>query len=168
LVAIHFQLQYQLQRTDRLSSLAELKNHRKNQKHILSVDDSVDHQILLKTLLESVGYLVHCTENCREALALLHSEALPDLILCDLQMPVMMGDEFLKCLSLDLRFNSIPTILISASELLVNQKSAICADEFLIKPLQIDKLINAVERLLSRNSLSDHPDTKSPAAILRS
>jgi two-component system response regulator VicR len=64
-------------------------------KLILIVDDSKDNQDLLKLVLVSKGYSVHCASNGQEALVMLFElSILPDLILLDAKMPVMDGYEF--------------------------------------------------------------------------
>ena len=66
---------------------------------VLVVDDDPDIRETLRFVLEDAGYPVYSAENGSEALAILSSgKELPGLILLDLMMPVMSGDEMLRAL----------------------------------------------------------------------
>lgn len=114
-----------------------------NKKRILIIDDSIDIQGLLKALLESKGYVAHCTSNGAEALALLESmPVLPDIILVDLRMPTMDGYGFLEHAKQDAKLRNIRTILMTADN--CDELHDIC-DEVLQKPLNIARVMAAVE-----------------------
>lgn len=115
-------------------------------KHILIVDDSLDQQVLLATLLESKGYTTQCTSNGEIALDLLHSTLkLPDTILLDLQMPIMDGFDFRQIQRNDPLLKNIPVIVMSGDA----NCAAIQArtqTEVLSKPQNIDELLEVVFR----------------------
>lgn len=114
-------------------------------KRILVVEDSVDFQLLLKTLFMSEGYEVGYASNGKEALGLLRSLAdLPDLILLDLMMPVMDGVEFRKQQLLDPRLAAIPIVLMTAhGDAQLSQN--IGAKGYLRKPMDLDALLEAIK-----------------------
>jgi len=121
-------------------------------KHILIVDDSFDNQNLLKLLLESSGYIVECTRNGEEALSLLNSKTLPhlpNLIVTDLQMPVMDGRELVRHLRTNSRFKSIPVVVMTGSEQTVQLDNDHGVAEVLIKPLQFHSFRDTIGRVLS-------------------
>jgi two-component system chemotaxis sensor kinase CheA len=60
---------------------------------ILVVDDSITTRLLEKNILEAAGYRVQLATNGQEALDLLASGGLPDLIMSDVAMPVLDGIE---------------------------------------------------------------------------
>ena len=81
---------------------------------ILIVDDNqVSHQIL-RVLLERDNHEVTSVFNGQEAIENLSQEAV-DLIITDVNMPVMDGIELLKNLRQDQRFTETPVIVLTAS-----------------------------------------------------
>lgn len=114
-------------------------------KNILVIDDSLDSQLLLSTLLESKGHSVFCYSNGRDALEWLQKlRALPDVILVDLRMPVMDGFEFLDLQRKMPQLKDIPTVVMSGDEVNganLNHRSRI----FLKKPFNIRSVMSAIE-----------------------
>lgn len=70
-------------------------NHMTARYSVLVVDDESVLRDVCEIVLSSAGYQVHTATNGAEALTLLN-KAKPDVILLDLFMPVMSGEEFLK------------------------------------------------------------------------
>jgi CheY-like chemotaxis protein len=135
-------------------------------KNILVIDDSLDSQLLLSTLLEAKGHSVFCFSNGREALAWLQSlTILPDVILVDLRMPVMNGFEFLDLQRRIPKLKDIPTIVMSGDESKganLNHRSRI----FLKKPFNIGSVLTAIEghpRIHKRVNWSDSQQFLNPA-----
>jgi CheY-like chemotaxis protein len=116
-------------------------------KRILIIDDSTDMLSLLRCVLEARGYGIDCDSNGEDALDRLRSgDALPDLILLDLHMPIMDGYDFLKLQKLAPELKSIPTILMSGDENLESGHGDFCPDAVLRKPLSISLVVDAIER----------------------
>ena len=85
------------------------------QGYILVVDDLPALANLMAEMLATAGYRTVTTANGQEALAHLRSgEALPALILLDLDMPVMNGWEFRREQLSDSLLASIPTVIVTA------------------------------------------------------
>lgn len=85
---------------------------------ILLVDDDSDDQLLFQEALEDAGSHVLCVvaDNGIDALQKLNSlQHLPDIIIMDVNMPVMNGMECLKELKKSGQFSSIPVIMYSTS-----------------------------------------------------
>lgn len=85
---------------------------------ILLVDDDIDDQLLFQEALTQVDGAVRCitTGNGIDALEKLNASAfLPDLIIMDVNMPMMNGMECLKALKASERFSAIPVIMYSTS-----------------------------------------------------
>ena len=83
---------------------------------ILIVDDSLTARLMIRRCLEIAGFSsARFREAChgREALAMLKEES-ADLILTDLNMPVMDGKTLLKLIKASPRLNAIPVIVISS------------------------------------------------------
>ncbi len=112
---------------------------------VLVVDDDDAIRDSLSMLLEDEGYPVATASNGREALDYLHRGSRPCLILLDLKMPVMNGKEFRLAQQRDRLLSAIPVAVISAH--VTKQVSMeIEADAFLPKPVDIDVLLQTVQR----------------------
>ena len=98
---------------------------------------------MLAVLLESEGYDVQTTGNGVEALTSL-SKARPSVILLDLMMPVMSGDEFRERQLADPRYREVPVICMSAAHDGRERCARIQADQYFQKPVDFDRLLGAV------------------------
>ena len=113
---------------------------------VLVVDDDPDIRETLRFVLEDAGYPVYSAENGKEALAILASvERLPGLILLDLMMPVMSGDEMLKALKAVKALAQIPVTIVTASGAPMPK----LASGLLKKPVDLDVLLRIVSRSCS-------------------
>ena len=110
---------------------------------ILIVDDDLDHRFACRDLLIDNGYVVQEAGDGKKALARLvdPAEQPPCLILLDLSMPLMDGWQLLAIMKSYLRLQSIPVVLISAQEPLLDpvQHGTIAA--YLRKPADADELL---------------------------
>lgn len=97
---------------------------------------------MMALALQLAGNRVITASNGREALGLLQERPPPCLILLDLMMPVMDGWQLRAALRRDPRLAEIPVIVVSA----VSEEMAarLGAADFLPKPIDIDKLVEAV------------------------
>lgn len=110
---------------------------------ILVVDDEREVRQMLAEFLESRGYRVALAGSGREALAAVEREV-PDLVLMDVRMPVMDGEEALKLLGA--RQPGLPVVMVTA-----NADSAVTARllrlgavDYVPKPLDLEYLYQAV------------------------
>jgi CheY-like chemotaxis protein len=110
---------------------------------VLVVDDDPDTRESMQEVLEAEGYAVSCVANGREALEYLQHSPRPCVILLDLMMPVMDGWQFRREQKLDPTIADIPLIVITASG---KRPVLIDADELVMKPLDIGRLFEAIER----------------------
>jgi two-component system chemotaxis sensor kinase CheA len=83
-------------------------------KTILVVDDSITTRTLEKNILEAAGYHVKLATNGEEALAVLMSDGLPDLVISDVNMPRLDGFELTHRVKQDKRYADIPVILVTS------------------------------------------------------
>jgi CheY-like chemotaxis protein len=110
---------------------------------VLVVDDDPDIRETLRFVLEDAGYPVYTAENGKEALAILASQnRLPGLILLDLMMPVMSGEEMLKALKAVKALAQIPVTIVTAS----GAPMPPLATGLLKKPVDLDVLLRLVEK----------------------
>src|SRR5215470_16405048 len=97
---------------------------------MLIIDDDAVFCEIADQLFSSVGYTVRCAEDGFEALAMM-KEALPDIIICDLNMPRMSGFELLAIVRR--RFPPIPVIATSGEYVGVDWPTGVIADAYLQK-----------------------------------
>ncbi|KFE66137.1 response regulator [Hyalangium minutum] len=119
-------------------------------KTVLLVDD--EHAILdaLSGILEDEGFRVVTASNGREALARL-AEAVPDVALVDVMMPIMDGRELLREMQDEARWKRVPVVLMSAVPQAILERDAplACAD-FFQKPFDLWKLLARLKELAER------------------
>ncbi len=110
---------------------------------VLVADDDEAIRDVIAEVLRDEGYRVVCAENGQRALDALRKDVRPDLLLLDLMMPVMSGWEVLEHLK-ELRegdsLSKVPIVIISAM-------ASPGAYEHLAKPIDLDRLLEAVARL---------------------
>lgn len=117
-------------------------------KLVLLVDDSQTMLISLKMNLELNQYKVETASNGKEALDKVKSGLRPDLIITDLNMPVMNGLDFIREVRQILRFTPI-LILTTESEASKREEAKrLGATGWLVKPVSGQDLINVVRRVL--------------------
>jgi signal transduction histidine kinase/CheY-like chemotaxis protein len=115
---------------------------------ILLVEDNADMRRTVSRILESVGD-IHTAENGAEALSLLQ-HLRPDIIITDLMMPVMNGNEFVKKLSRNPAFSQIPILILTAKNL-GDEKTELLKTgviDYLTKPFNPEHFLLKVRNLL--------------------
>ena len=119
-------------------------------KKILVCDDDQGILEMLELLLDDDGYAVVLEPNSVNALKTIEREQ-PDLILLDIWMPVISGDQILKTLKADQQTQRIPVLMYSASTEGKTIADTCGADAYLSKPFDITQLLLEVETLLNGN-----------------
>ena len=115
-------------------------------KKILLVDDEPALLFVLTQGLKKRGYEVFCGRDGREALDLA-PQLMPDLILLDVGLPALEGDEVTLLLKKDDKLKNIPVFLISSVTAGLGEKAAACgADAYLEKPFSINELSAMIEK----------------------
>lgn len=117
---------------------------------ILVVEDDKNLRKLIVTCLEKANYTVFESINGEAALNLLDTQYI-DLIVTDIMMPEMDGYELIKELR-DAKYE-IPILIITAKEDIEDKKQGfnLGADDYMVKPINIDELILRVKSLLKRS-----------------
>jgi CheY-like chemotaxis protein len=116
---------------------------------VLLVDDNEDVRSLMRFWLEGRGYCVVQATNGEVAVEIALRER-PDIILMDICMPHLDGFTAARRIRAREELREIPILAISAHDIQELQGAAIDAgcDEILAKPVDSDKLENALSRLL--------------------
>src|SRR5262245_19679786 len=115
---------------------------------VLVVDDDTDLREALGETLRDHGFQCALAADGREALQVLSSAPLPDVLLLDLMMPGVDGWQVLAHMRSQARLRRIPVIVISASGPQVTGTLP-RTQPLLPKPIREDELIRAVERALA-------------------
>lgn len=119
---------------------------------VLIVDDSPAMRSFVKRVLTLSGFeMGACLEagNGSEALELLRKEWV-DIILTDINMPVMNGQEFVRNLTAREEFRSIPVLVISTdrTEDRIREMISLGARGYITKPFQPEELREELEKVL--------------------
>lgn len=124
----------------------------KNEFCILLADDNPEYLWLMQSLLQIRGYKVLVASDGIGALETAAAKQ-PDLCVLDIQMPGL--DGYTVCQRIR-EFSSAPVILLSAlsAPTAINRGLDAGADDYLIKPIGIDKLTSRMNALLERAPIS--------------
>ena len=128
-------------------------------KRILLVEDELSLSKLIKLNLEIKGYDVTLATNGRKALQLM-DEAYFDLVILDLMLPLLNGLDVLTAIRVT--NSEIPVIITSAKDTSSDRIEGLKqgADDYLIKPFEIEELYLRIQKLLERSAaLSKKPLT---------
>ena len=106
---------------------------------VLIVEDEAFLRESLQEFLEDEGYVVQTAQNGAEALGLLEQGALPCLMILDLVMPVVTGNEVYEKMQSDPRLRRVP-IVVSTSDPTRAPEGAFVMK----KPIKLDRLLGAV------------------------
>lgn len=125
---------------------------------VLVVEDNEMNRVFACAVLESMGLKrVECARNGREGLDKVET-FVPDIVLLDLMMPVMNGEEFLRELRADPRYRALPVLVLSAVEDQATRNAlfAAGANDYIGKPIDRLELVARVEvHLRSHLALAD-------------
>jgi two-component system, cell cycle response regulator DivK len=124
---------------------------------ILYVEDNDDNVFLLKMRFELIeGFEVLSAEDGAAGCAAAEAER-PDLILMDLDLPVVDGWEATRRLKANPVTRDIPVIVLTAHAMTGSREKALEAgcDDFDTKPVEFDRLIAKIERLLGKRGDRD-------------
>lgn len=114
---------------------------------ILVVEDDHDLQFLYNTMLARQGYEIVSTERTGDAMLYLTHEDF-DLVILDMNMPDMPGIRLIEFAREDVRLRHIPIMVISANNHWEKEVFALGVRNFLVKPVKLKDLVNAIGRVL--------------------
>ena len=123
----------------------------KPRKSVLIIDDSETNLLLMQTVLNNKGWNIETASSGKIAMEMIKDKP-PDLILLDLLMPEVDGQQMLEWLKSDDGLKDIPVVVISA----VNAKKTIetClgkgAAYYMPKPVKIKELIEIIQKTIHK------------------
>jgi two-component system, cell cycle response regulator DivK len=118
---------------------------------ILVVEDQEDNRQILRDLLASAGFRMVEAHDGRQALAVARSER-PDLILMDIQLPLVDGYEATRSIKRDPELKHIPVIAVTSYALSGDEKKALEAgcDAYIAKPYSTRSLLAKIGQFLEQ------------------
>jgi two-component system cell cycle response regulator DivK len=118
-------------------------------KRILVVEDQEDNRQILRDLLKSVDFEIIEAENGEQALAAVGKQR-PDLILMDLQLPILDGYEATRRIKANPAFKDVPIIAVTSYALSGDEAKARAAgcDDFVPKPFSPRQLLAKIREYL--------------------
>ncbi len=118
--------------------------------HLLLVEDNEINQLIAEELLRSVGYTVETANNGQEAITMLNAKSY-DLVLMDIQMPVMDGLTASKTIREDEKFKDIPIIAMSAHAMAGDKEISIAhgMNDHITKPIVPEILYSTLQYWLN-------------------
>lgn len=131
----------------------QLVSENTNRPTVLVIDDNTDIRQYERTLLQD-EYIVLEAANGKEGLAVALKEV-PDLVICDVMMPVMDGLELTEQLKTNTATSHIPVIMLTAKNLEEHRAEGYehGADSYITKPFHSKVLLARIENLLRQRQL---------------
>lgn len=122
----------------------------KNKTILLVDDDKDDRDLITEAMVRCDSFItIEIATNGQEALEQLDISPLPDLILLDINMPVMDGIECLQRIKQSIKYHTIPVIMYSTAGL--SEIRAKCCEmgaaDFIIKPTSFKSVCIEIKRV---------------------
>lgn len=121
------------------------KCHQCHSLNILLAEDTMINREIGREILESYGFTVHCAENGIEVLELLENQDV-DVILMDIQMPVLDGIQTTFKIRANSKYSSLPIIAMTAHAMPEDKQRCIEAgmNDYISKPFIPDELVKTI------------------------
>lgn len=125
--------------------------------HILLVDDDAELLKMLEVVLHKAGFVPHLAVNGMEALSKVE-ELRPDLVVLDVMMPLMNGNDICRRLREQEDTKELPIIMLSALDSVDDKLAGFQAgaDDYVPKPVDPKELVARITALLNRSPFGRH------------
>lgn len=125
-------------------------------KNILVIDDDETITTIIDLALKSGGYTSDTANSARDGMAKA-CQSTPDLILLDYNMPVKDGFALLKDMRSIPELECVPVVIITALSIpeIVSQAVTLGVAGFLVKPFDLETLLNRVKKALDGEKIID-------------
>lgn len=124
---------------------------------ILAIDDEPSMLMIIQHFFKE-KFVVEVKSTAEDALKWMQQGNIPDLIICDLNMPDINGGEMVKLVRSSGFISSIPFIILSATESSEQKIQALNAgaDDFMVKPFNRKELEARINSLLRRSGKNNY------------
>jgi CheY-like chemotaxis protein len=124
---------------------------------VLVVDDDVRNVFALTSALELHGMTVLYADNGRDGIALLQEQPKVDLVLMDVMMPDMDGNETTEQIRQMPQFAELPVIFLTAKAMQGDRDKSLAAgaSDYITKPVDLDRLLHIMRSWLIAESHAD-------------
>jgi CheY-like chemotaxis protein len=120
---------------------------------ILLIEDDTDDQMIMRFAIERVIPTYECTiaNNGREAIGYVESDSPYDIVLIDLNMPLMNGFETLKIIKKIDQYKNVPVVIVSTSRSKydIDRSKRLGATHYIIKPDTLPELVDELKYVLT-------------------
>ncbi len=115
-------------------------------REVLLVDDDMRNLFALSKILQDKGFKVHQAADGEKALEILHSEEHVELVLMDIMMPVMDGNEAIQRIRNMDKYKKIPIIALTAKAMPADRQKCIeaGASDYIPKPVDMNNLFSLI------------------------
>jgi len=122
---------------------------------VLVIEDQEQNQYLMKYLLEANGFHVILTSDGAEGIEAA-SRVQPDLILLDIQLPVMSGYDVAKALQSDANLSAIPIVAVTSYAMPGDREQVLASGctGYIEKPIDPDTFVNSISIYLKQRQES--------------
>ena len=130
-----------------------------SQVRVLLVEDNLVNQKVVLAILRKKGYQIDVSNDGREALAKLEGSHPYDIVLMDVQMPVLDGLETTRIIRKNPRWDALPIVAMTAHAMNGDRERCLQAgmNSYVSKPVQPAHLISVIEKLLQEWTQSAAP-----------
>ncbi len=154
-----------------LASVEELNEEERKKPLALIVDDNEDFVSFMRYTL-SLYFRIESAGNGKIAWQMI-PELMPDIIVCDVMMPEMDGNELCRWVKADKRTSNIPFVLLTAKQSVENKVEGLTigADDYVTKPFNMEVLILRMRKLIdlsSKNKLRTRIDPEPSEIVITS
>ena len=136
-------------------TLDEAESAPSREGRILILDDEMSILDILEQFLQEEGYDCCCAQSPIEALEKLESENFT-LLVTDLKMPIMSGDEFIENLRTNERTGDIPVVMLTARDFEMDDemKQRLGISACMSKPFSPRELVRTVKKILKTQAVT--------------
>jgi CheY-like chemotaxis protein len=118
--------------------------------YVLVIDDDADLRESIGMMLEVAGHSFTLANDGLDGLQRLRTGRPPCVVLLDLMMPRMSGFELRSLMKADPQLSAIPVIVVTGAGPLADRRAAELDAEILRKPVEVQVLLDAVNRRCNR------------------
>lgn len=127
-------------------------------RYILIIDDEETVRNFLQHYFTQMNFIVIVQPNGARALEYLLSEKPADIVIVDLNMPIMSGMDFIKAVRNQERLRSLPIIVLSGNDKSISKIQAlnVGADDYMTKPFNPEEILARINTIFRRIEPLNH------------